>query len=106
MWGGDPSVAPYPFDLAKAAALLDEAGLKAKAKGAPRLAIELLRKRARGHALGPLDEPGGLELALVERLHSAIQIPGDAVEADSAQTGGCLYLFARLGYQHDWPVLI
>lgn len=41
MFGADPSIAPYPFDLAKAAKLLDEAGISANDDGT-RFTVELI----------------------------------------------------------------
>src|SRR5206468_1768959 len=41
MWGGDPTIGPYPFDLTKASSILDGAGLARKG-AAPRFAVELL----------------------------------------------------------------
>jgi peptide/nickel transport system substrate-binding protein len=50
MWGADATIAPWPFDKDRAAALLDESGHKAK--GGKRLALELLMSEsARGPAL-------------------------------------------------------
>jgi peptide/nickel transport system substrate-binding protein len=40
-WGADPNIAPWPFDVAKAAAALDDAGLKKPATG-PRFSVELV----------------------------------------------------------------
>jgi len=42
MFGIDRSIAPHPFDLAKASKLLEEAGLAAADEGADRLTIELI----------------------------------------------------------------
>jgi peptide/nickel transport system substrate-binding protein len=41
MWGADPSISPWPFDVAKAEQLLDAAGLPRK-KGGNRFAIALI----------------------------------------------------------------
>jgi peptide/nickel transport system substrate-binding protein len=42
LWGADPSVAPWPFDPAKAQAAFDAAGLPKKPNGGARFSIELL----------------------------------------------------------------
>jgi peptide/nickel transport system substrate-binding protein len=53
LWGADPNIAPWPFDLARAAQLLDEAKLPLKGKS--RFAIELLvEDRLRGSS--PYDQ--------------------------------------------------
>ena len=41
MWGADPSIAPWPFDLAAAAKLLDEAAMKARPDG-KRFGMEMI----------------------------------------------------------------
>ena len=53
MWGADPAIAPWPHDPAKAAAGLDEAGLRPRGTGA-RFTVELIVLEARRGA--PFDE--------------------------------------------------
>jgi peptide/nickel transport system substrate-binding protein len=50
LWGADPNIAPWPFDLARAAQLLDEAKLPVKDKA--RFTVELLvEDRFRGSSM-------------------------------------------------------
>ncbi|MCG8423517.1 MAG: ABC transporter substrate-binding protein [Proteobacteria bacterium] len=50
MYGADPSIAPWPFDLDKATKLLDEAGHPAK-KGNPRFAIDMIALKSQEHTV-------------------------------------------------------